>query len=170
MMAGNEGDTARARSIGGMRQALLTAAAAWVSYATAAMLGLHEGYWAAISAIVVLQFDFSATWTSSRDRFIGTAIGALIAWGCAMCWHGYVWIYALAIIVCVFVCRLVSTAAAARLAAVTLTVIVLIPKEEAPWRIALYRCLEVSWGIAVAVALASSDDWLERHWRARRAR
>jgi membrane protease YdiL (CAAX protease family) len=42
---------------------------------------------------------------------------------------------------------------AGRLAAVTVSVIVLIPQHEAVWRVALFRFLEVSWGIAVALVV-----------------
>ena len=39
--------------------------------------GLHDGYWGAISAIIVLQSNFGSTITASRDRLLGTLIGAL---------------------------------------------------------------------------------------------
>lgn len=44
------------------------------------LLGLTHSYWAAVSAIVVMQSDNSVTISSARDRLIGTAIGALIGW------------------------------------------------------------------------------------------
>jgi len=69
------------RLVAGARQALLTAAAAWTSYESSSLIGLREGYWAAISAIVVMQSDLTDTQNSGRDRFIGTAIGGLIGWG-----------------------------------------------------------------------------------------
>jgi hypothetical protein len=37
---------------------------------------LHDGYWGAISAIIVLQSNMGATVTASRDRILGTLIGA----------------------------------------------------------------------------------------------
>jgi uncharacterized membrane protein YccC len=156
----------RERLIAGTRQTLMTAAAAWISYASSSLIGLREGFWAAISAIVVMQADLSSTESSARDRFIGTAIGGLIGWACALCWHGHLWIYALAVGLTIFGCWLAEVSAAGRLAAVTVTVIVivLIPQSEAIWKVALFRSLEVSWGIAVAVTIA----WLVTklpHWR-----
>src|ERR1035441_879804 len=53
-----------------------TALAAALCWWLAARFGLHDGYWGAISAIIVLQSNFGATITASRDRILGTAIGA----------------------------------------------------------------------------------------------
>jgi uncharacterized membrane protein YccC len=140
----------------------MTASAAWISYASTSLIGLHEGFWAAISAIVVMQTDLTGTESSGRDRFIGTAIGGLIGWACGLCWHGHLWIYALATGLTIVGCWLAKVSAAGRLAAVTVTVIVLIPQSEAIWKVALYRSLEVSWGIAVAITIA----WLAaKLWR-----
>jgi uncharacterized membrane protein YgaE (UPF0421/DUF939 family) len=132
----------------------MTASAAWISYATTSLIGLREGFWAAISAIVVMQTDLAGTENSAWDRFVGTAIGGVIGWGCGLYWHGYLWIYALAVALTIFGCWLAKVSNAGRLAAVTVTIIVLIPQSEAIWKIALFRTLEVSWGIAVAVVIA----------------
>ncbi len=129
---------------------------------TAGAVGLHEGYWAAISAVVVLQSDLKGTQTSARDRFIGTGIGALIGLLCAFVWHGHAGIYALAVGVTVLLCTLGKLGNAGRLAAVTVSVIVLIPRDEAIWRIALLRFLEVSWGILVALTVAAAGARIVR--------
>jgi len=138
----------------GARQALLTAIAAWVSFASSSLFRLHEGYWSAISAIVVTQSELEQTEFSGRDRFVGTAIGGVIAWGCASYWHGRSGIYALAVALCVFLCWLANLGNAGRLAAVAVSVIVLIPRQDAIWKVVLFRFLEVSWGIAVAIIVA----------------
>jgi uncharacterized membrane protein YgaE (UPF0421/DUF939 family) len=131
----------------------MTAAAAWISYSSSSLIGLRQGFWAAISAIVVMQGDLTSTESSARDRFVGTAIGGLIGWGCALWWHGHMWIYAVAVGLTILGCSLAKVSAAGRLAAVTVTVIVLIPQSEVIWKVALFRSLEVSWGIAVAVTI-----------------
>jgi len=48
-----------------------TALAATLCWWIALRLGLREGYWGAISAIIVLQSNFGATIGASRDRFLG---------------------------------------------------------------------------------------------------
>jgi uncharacterized membrane protein YgaE (UPF0421/DUF939 family) len=154
--------SARERAALGAGNALVTAGAAWFSFTTSSAIGLREGYWAAISAIVVMQTELQQTEFSGRDRFIGTAIGGFIAWGCAICWHDRAWIYAAAVALSIFVCWLAGLGAAGRLAGVTVSVIVLIPQQEAIWRVALFRFLEVSWGIAVALIVALTASRLLR--------
>ena len=46
-----------------------TALAAALCWWLALRFGLHDGYWGAISAIIVLQSNFGSTITASRDRF-----------------------------------------------------------------------------------------------------
>src|ERR1700722_8154067 len=56
--------------------AVKTALAAALCWWLALRFGLHDGYWGSISAIIVLQSNFGATITASRDRILGTLIGA----------------------------------------------------------------------------------------------
>jgi uncharacterized membrane protein YgaE (UPF0421/DUF939 family) len=161
-MSVNEPIGLRERLRVGCRLGLMTGVAAWCAYAASSLVGLKEGYWAAISAIVVLQQDFIATRGSGRDRFIGTAIGGGAGWLCALVWHQAVWVYVIAVALTVFICWCANIAGAARLAAVAVTVIVLIPRDEALWKIAMFRFLEVSWGIAVAIVVQLLSDFLER--------
>lgn len=151
-----------ARATLGLYEALLTAVAAWLSFSSSSLIGLHEGYWAAISSIIVTQSEFKQTEISGRDRFIGTGIGALLALPCALYWQDHTWIFAFAVALTVFVCWLMNVGGAGRLAAVTVAVIVLIPRAEPAWRVALFRFLEVSWGIAVALLLAAFAEWIRK--------
>ena len=48
-----------------------TALAAALCWWIAMRFGLHDGYWGAISAIIVLQSNFGATISASRDRILG---------------------------------------------------------------------------------------------------
>jgi uncharacterized membrane protein YccC len=57
-------------------QAGKTAMAAGICYWLARLAGLQDGYWGSISAIIVLQSNVGSTVTASRDRLIGTLIGA----------------------------------------------------------------------------------------------
>jgi uncharacterized membrane protein YccC len=147
----------------GASSGLKTAIAAWLSYVSAQAVGLHEGYWAAISAVVVLQGDLPSTRSSGRDRFVGTAIGGVIGWGGAALWHAHASIYALSVALAVLVCALCRIGTAGRLAAVTVSIIILIPHPPPLWKIALLRFSEVSWGILVALIVAylaaRYSDW-----------
>jgi uncharacterized membrane protein YgaE (UPF0421/DUF939 family) len=147
----------------GAKISLITALAAWISYAVSSSFGLKEGFWAAISAVVVIQQDLAATRVSSRDRFVGTIIGGVLGYLCALIWQRHVFIYVLAVALSVLICWLFRISAAARMAAVTVTVIVLIPTSGALWQIALSRFSEVSWGIAAAVGVQALILRLGRH-------
>ncbi len=117
------------------------------------LLGLERSFWAAVSAIVVMAFDATITFASCRDRIIGTAIGAFLGWVTFYVWHGHYIIYGLAVALCIFVCSALAFDKAGRLAAVTLSVIVLVKFEGGPAHAAISRFLEVGLGIVVALAV-----------------
>jgi uncharacterized membrane protein YccC len=53
-----------------------TAVAAVVSLLIARFCRLPESYWAAVTTIVIMQSTLGAAWTVSKERFVGTALGA----------------------------------------------------------------------------------------------
>ena len=117
------------------------------------LLGLAHSYWAAVSAIVVMASDNTMTFASCRDRIIGTAIGAFLGWLTFYVWHGHYLLYGLSVTLCIFVCSILAFEKAGRLAAVALSIIVLIKIDGGPAQAALARFLEVSLGIVVALAV-----------------
>jgi uncharacterized membrane protein YgaE (UPF0421/DUF939 family) len=114
-------------------------------------VGLIHSYWAAVSAIVVMGFDNTLTFASCRDRVLGTAIGAFLGWCTCYIWHGHYLVYGLAVALCIFVCSAFAFDKAGRLAAVTLSIIVLIKIDGGPAQAAVARFLEVTFGIVVAL-------------------
>ena len=135
------------------KAALKTGLAAILCMWLGNMLGLVHSYWAAVSAIVVMGFDDTLTFSTCRDRILGTAIGALLCWGTCYVWHGHYLVYGLAVAVCLFVCSLFAYDKAGRLAAVALSIIVLVKLDGGPAQAALARFLEVEFGILVALAV-----------------
>jgi uncharacterized membrane protein YccC len=61
-----------------------TALAAALCWWLALRFGLHDGYWGSISAIIVLQSNVGATVTASRDRLLGTFLGAAFGFACSV--------------------------------------------------------------------------------------
>src|SRR5258708_14325691 len=101
-----------------------TALAASLCWWLALRLGLHDGYWGAISAIIVLQSNVGATIKASRDRILGTIIGA--AFGFSFSLIGQIpWNYIAAVFFAVMLCGLFCFRNSSRLAAVTLTNVIL---------------------------------------------
>jgi uncharacterized membrane protein YccC len=135
----------------GWKHAIKVAVAAALCYEITRRLGSGQGWWAAITSIVVLQSDVGTTLRTCRDRLIGTAMGALLGWPVSIFWHGNVLIYALAVVFLIIFCNLIGLSNAGRLGAVALTVIVLVHFEVSPGRAALSRFLEVALGVVVAL-------------------
>ena len=131
-----------------------TALAAALCWWLALRFGLHDGYWGAISAIIVLQSNMGATVTASRDRLIGTLIGGVF--GFAFSVYGVLpWNYALAVLAAIIVCGLLGLRSSSRLAGVTITIIMLVQKGGSRWGLALDRVGQVVLGIVVALAVTT---------------
>jgi uncharacterized membrane protein YgaE (UPF0421/DUF939 family) len=92
---------------------------------------------------------------SSWQRFAGTAVGATLG-ALVATFFGPTWmIYGLSVAVCGLLCSLLRIAAAYRIAAITLSIVLLIAHPRAPWTVAVHRFVEVSLGIAIALMVAS---------------
>jgi Fusaric acid resistance protein family len=130
-----------------------TAIAAGLCWWLGSRYGMREGYWGAISAIIVLQSNFGSTVTASRDRVLGTVIGA--AFGFAFSLFGSIpWNYLLALVSAIAVCGFLGFRTSARLAAVTVTIIMLV-HAGSHWTLALDRVFQVLLGIVVALAVST---------------
>jgi uncharacterized membrane protein YccC len=130
-----------------------TALAAALCWWIAKLLGLHDGYWGAISAIIVLQSNFGATISASRNRIFGTLIGAVLGFSCSL-FGALPWNFILAVLTAVIVCGLLGLRSSSRLAGVTISIVMLV-NTGSHWTLALHRVLEVFLGIFVAVAIST---------------
>jgi uncharacterized membrane protein YgaE (UPF0421/DUF939 family) len=134
--------------------AVKTAVAAVLSMYATNLLHLPQGYWAAISAIVVMQSEVGATLSASRDRLIGTAIGVVagtlfgMLGGNSLLWFG------LASILTTLICQVLGLEQSYRMACVTVAIIMLVHAPEPVWNTAIRRFLEVGLGIVVALLLS----------------
>jgi uncharacterized membrane protein YccC len=131
-----------------------TALAAALCWWLALLFGLHDGYWGSISAIIVLQSNVGATVTASRDRLLGTVIGALLGFGFSL-FGPPLLSYILALLVAIVACGLMGLRNSSRLAGVTITIIMLVHREGSHWRLAMDRVSEVLLGIVVALAVST---------------
>jgi hypothetical protein len=131
-----------------------TALAAGLCWWLALRFGLHDGYWGAISAIIVLQSNFGSTITASRDRFLGTLIGAAFGFSFSLFWS-LPWNYILALIAAMTVCGLLGFRSSSRLAGVTITIVMLVQNASSHWVIALDRVSQVILGIVVALLVST---------------
>jgi uncharacterized membrane protein YgaE (UPF0421/DUF939 family) len=144
----------RAASLESAKQAIKTAIAGVVSLFVTRLFHLPEGYWAAISALIVMQSNLGATLTASRTRLAGTAVGAVIG-GLFVAMFGMnILGFALAVTIAFLLCDLLHLAESQRLATVTVAIIMLIGRTNSAWIVALHRFSEVALGILVALAVS----------------
>ena len=138
-----------------LEQALRIGVAGILSIYVAGLFRLPQGYWAAISAFVVLGSDVKTTFRASGERLIGTAIGALAGavftyfWGSHLLWFG------VAATLTVLLCELLGLGQSYRLACVTVAIVMMINSNASPWLTALNRFLEVALGILIALILSA---------------
>ena len=131
-----------------------TALAATLCWWLAQAFGLHEPYWGPISAIIVLQSNVGSTITASRDRILGTLIGA--AFGFSFSLFGALpWNYVGAVLAAVILSGLLGLRNSSRLAGVTITIVMLVQKTGSRWELALDRVGEVMLGIVAALAVST---------------
>lgn len=109
-----------------------------------------------------MQSSLGATLTLSIERIVATALGASVG----AVEVNYFGASLVAFLVAIILLGLLSYGfrlekTAYRYASVTLTIIVLIPRSNPAWMVAVHRFIEVSVGIIVALAVVAL--WPERH-------
>jgi uncharacterized membrane protein YccC len=136
------------------RQAIKTAIAGVAAMYVTGLFHLPQGYWAAVTALIVMQSNVGATLSASRTRLAGTAVGALVG-GVFMALLGNNMLdFGLAVAVAFFLCFVLRMPDSQRLATVTIAIIMLIPQSASAWTVALHRFIEVSLGILIALVVS----------------
>jgi uncharacterized membrane protein YccC len=137
------------------RFSLRVLAAALLTFAAAELLGLKQGYWAVLTAIIVTQASLGGSLKAIFERLLGTIGGAvsgiaatLIVPRTGPLTSGLALLLALAP-----VSVLVAFKPAYRVAPVTVVIVVLGSAGPAVWS-GLARTFEIGFGVAIALAVA----------------
>jgi len=130
----------------------VSACAALLAFVPAHAIGLRESFWSAITAISVAQTEFRATQTTARDQFIGAAVGGIAGLATFLALGQSLLVYGLAVVVAMLACWALNVASASRLAGITATIILLVPRVGSAQSMFVSRLVEVGWGICAAVA------------------
>jgi uncharacterized membrane protein YccC len=136
------------------KQAIKTAIAGVAAMYVTNLFHLPQGYWAPISALIVMQSNVGATLSASRTRLAGTAVGAVVGGAFTALLGDNLLDFALAVTLAFFLCFLLRLPDNQRLATVTVAIIMLIGQSASAWVVALHRFAEVSIGILVALVIS----------------
>lgn len=146
----------------GAVQGALSVTAAVIAYIPPSALGLREGFWASITALSVTQAELTATHSTARDQFIGGAIGGIVGASIAH-WFGHGLVsYAFAVFFALVLAWLTNVPSAARLAGITVTIIMLVPHQTSDTIMLASRMGEVTFGILAALIVATPFSLLRK--------
>src|ERR1700749_3766627 len=131
---------------------LRTAVVAVISLFVARLFRLPESYWAPITTLVITQSSLGAALPVSLQRFVGTALGAIVGAITARYLGEGMFVFGAGVFLLGLLCAIAgSDQPAYRFGGVTLAIVLLKPLGARPWLIAFHRFAEVSIGIAVAL-------------------
>ncbi len=133
------------------RQAFKTGIAGVVSICLARLFRLPEGYWAVISAVIVMQSNMGAAISAAWSRLAGTAIGAFVGAAFVALWGPSIPAFGVAVTITVLICAFLGLLDSYRLAGATVAIVTLLSRPGVSWIVALHRFLEVSLGVVVAL-------------------
>ncbi|HKP24748.1 MAG TPA: FUSC family protein [Dongiaceae bacterium] len=141
-----------------LRLAVRVTTAAVLAFALAKLLGFAHGYWAVITAIIVMQTSVGGSLKAAVDRLLGTMAGALYGTAVALLIpHGTTGELASAMVAAILPLALLAAVKPGFKVAPVTAFIVLVPLSGAaspPLTYALERILEISIGSVVGIATA----------------
>jgi uncharacterized membrane protein YccC len=141
-----------------LRLSLRITLASLATFAVGRLLGLHQAYWAVLTAVIVTQASIGGSLKATRDRFLGSLGGA--AWGVAvsLCLpHTGVWGLTAALAVAIAPLAVITAINPAyRIAPVTAVILLLTPSGQTagPLASGFSRLLEIGLGSVVALVVA----------------
>lgn len=149
----------------GILMAVHATASASLAYTIAQLLSTEQPAWAAITAILVTQHNYSDTMSLARDQVIGALVGGVLGFASvALGGSHYFLAYVAAVATTIVVCWALNVGSAARLGGVTATMVLLIPGNGPLWDIPLTRLGEVAVGTLCAVGVTWAMTRIERRW------
>jgi uncharacterized membrane protein YccC len=154
----------KSRAAQGTLMALRAVCGAGLAYGIGHALHTEQAFWAAITAIAVTQHDYADTLAQSRDQFIGAIAGGVVGFAAATLGPENLTAYLVAVAVVIIACWCLRVSTAARLGAITTTIVLLVPTHGPVWDVALFRVAEVAIGMACAVPVCWVFSLVERKW------
>ncbi|GAB7081411.1 FUSC family protein [Megalodesulfovibrio paquesii] len=138
------------------RHALRTALASVITLLLVDVFSFPQGYWAVISAVIVMQSNLGRALKSGLSRVQGTFIGALLGAITLSVAGANSVSLGIGVFLTIFVCAyFMGLHESFRLAAVTASIVILLGRgSEHPFILGMDRFLEISLGVGVAMAVS----------------
>jgi uncharacterized membrane protein YccC len=130
-------------------------AACGLAYVASKLIGLREEYWALVTAVVVTQPGLLETLSASRDRVLGTLIGALAGLAVIAAGQWGASIFALFWVAMAPLAILTAFKPTLRLCCVTLIVVVLVPVTGNPFARPFERIVEILVGVLASIVVSA---------------
>jgi uncharacterized membrane protein YccC len=130
--------------------------AAALSFAAAEWLALPQGYWAVMTALIIVQLSLGGTIAAAVDRLLGTLVGAALAVGAALI--GAMWGVNQVLLLVLTLAPLAFLAALRpgfRVAPLTAAIVLLAtPSSASPVDSAIHRIEEIALGTLIGIAVS----------------
>jgi uncharacterized membrane protein YccC len=139
-----------------VRHALRTALAAVITLSITQLFDLEQGYWAVISAIIVMHGTLGRSLDAGWSRILGTAVGAVLGGVSVLLLGDTPLSLGIAVFLTLLVCAyLTFLHDSFRMAGITAAIVILVSAgDPSILHTALVRFLEISIGVAVAMAVS----------------
>ncbi len=136
-------------------QSARTAVAAGVSLWIARAFRLPEAFWAPITTIMITQSSLGAALNVSSGRLVGTVLGVLLGAVVATRFGPRTLVFGVGVFILGLLHALVhADQAAYRFGVVAFAIVLLVPRTEPAWEVALLRFATVALAIVVTLILA----------------
>lgn len=136
----------------GMRN-IKTAIAVFISIVISKLLKMEYPFYAAIAAIISMQSSVEASFKAGRNRMLGTFIGAVVGFVCALISPGNAFVSAIGIVVVIYLCNLLKWKESAAIGGIVFLAIMLNLKGNSPLLYSINRILDTFLGILVAIVV-----------------
>jgi uncharacterized membrane protein YgaE (UPF0421/DUF939 family) len=146
----------------GASMAVQATCGALLAYGISHQLHPAQAFWASITAIAVTQMTYVDTAHASRDQCIGAATGGLIGLAGVLIGGDTLITYMMVVALTILVCWLLNAGAAARLGAITATILTLVPHTGPAWAVAAIRLGQVALGTGCAIFVSYLAGKLEQ--------